>query len=167
MRHAHVRAVLPRLRRHAYILAGDRALADESVLECLMAYKKDPSRIRPEAVNVDLFRLFHDTTALGLRPAAAAARRPVAAVATVGAAAGSDGAAEETDDAAGTVPSGCSAVLGRFQALPPGHRQVLTLTTVEGFSTQECAQVLGLPAERVGTLLMEARRILAGIATAS
>lgn len=172
MHHAHVKAALPRLRRHAFILAGDRTVADDSVAECLKAYRRDPGRVRPEAVNIDLFRLFHDTTPLG---AAGAGRGVVSgatpppsralAVAAVSPMAAGDTIAEEPDDApsAAPRPGRASGVLGRFQALPPGHRQVLTLVSVEGFSIEECAHVLGLPAQRVGTLLADARRRLAAL----
>lgn len=169
MRHAHVRAVLPRLRRHAYILAGDRDQADQSVVECLKAYKKEPHRVRPDAASLDMFRLFHDVNQL---PAAVAAPVPPAMAETVSATAegsapyASASSARSTSHAAQKASppgNGGSDVLRRFQALPPGHRQVLTLVTVERFSATECAHVLGLPKDRVLRLLGEARQGMAGV----
>ncbi|MGC2857773.1 sigma factor-like helix-turn-helix DNA-binding protein [Novispirillum sp. DQ9] len=171
--HAHVKAALPRLRRHAFILAGDRTVADDSVAECLKAYRRDPGRVRPEAVNIDLFRLFHDTTPLGaagagrgvvsgVTPPPPSRAMAVAAVAPM-AAGGTIAGSPDDDPPAAPRPGRAVGVLGRFQALPPGHRQVLTLVSVEGFSIEECAHVLGLPAQRVGTLLADARRRLAAL----
>lgn len=185
MPHAHVKDALPRLRRHAFILAGDRAKADDSVAECLKAYRRDPRRVRPEAAEIDLFRLFHDTAARGItagRPGPVPecpvpecplpeCLLPVAA----GVVAGDGPHAAPVPGRQPSVPrpiprpggprSGVprSGVLFRFQALPAAQRQVLTLVSVEGFSIRECAHVLGLPPQRVGTLLAAARRRLAGL----
>ncbi len=133
MRHAHVKAVLPRLRRHAFILAGDRALADESVFQCLRACREQPDRVRPETVNVDLFRLFYDVAA----PQATQPRKSTA--------------------------GRCGDTFDRLLALPMGHRQVLALASVEGFSVAQCADVLGMPTDRVGTMLAQARRSFAAV----
>ncbi|KJS42832.1 MAG: hypothetical protein VR70_03350 [Rhodospirillaceae bacterium BRH_c57] len=137
MRHAHVKAVLPKLRRHAFILAGDRALADESVLQCLKACREQPDRVRPESVNIDLFRLFYDVAAPHSAP-------------------------PPTQRPAG--PGGrCNATIDRLLALPMGHRQVLALAAVEGFSVAQCADVLGMPPSRVGALLAQARQSFAAV----
>lgn len=177
MPHAHVKDALPRLRRHAFILAGDRALADESVAECLKAYRRDPQRVRPEAADIDLFRLFHDTAALGITLGRTGSphARAMASVAAVTPmppprqalpAVGADLAeapGAEAPDSGPEARGRAAGVLGRFQALPAAQRQVLTLVSVEGFSVKECAHVLDLPAQRVGTLLAEARNRLAGL----
>lgn len=137
MRHAHVKAVLPRLRRHAFILAGDRALADESVYQCLKACRDQPGRVRPETVSVDLFRLFYDVAAPQSGP--------------------------HTPQSHATPSGRCADTFARLLALPMGHRQVLALASVEGFSVSQCADVLGMPNDRVGTLLAEARRTFSAV----
>lgn len=175
MPHTHVKDALPKLRRHAFILAGNRAVADVSVAECLMAYRRAPHRVRPEAAEIDLFRLFHATTPLGMAansPAASAHRALAVAAATLPASrhstlapmAGATLADASDGQPAPSHRDGQTAgVLGRFRALPAAQRQVLTLVSVEGFSVEECAHVLDVSAQRVGALLAEARRRLANL----
>lgn len=157
MRHTHVTAILPRLRRHALILAGDRTAADDTVYRCLERYRSNPARVRPERAAVDMFRLFHDVLTV-----------PVALV----------DKAPRRDDAPNVVrvapaprpmaPAGVAAtasaqgaMLRRLGTLPPAQRRVLSLVAVEGFSLDDCAHVLSLPRARVCDLLADARRALA------
>ncbi|MFA7430457.1 MAG: sigma factor-like helix-turn-helix DNA-binding protein [Rhodospirillaceae bacterium] len=143
-------------------------MADASVMDCLVAYRTDPARVRQDAVEVDLFRLLHDALARHVSQTFARSRRvampPVPAIAGANHAPYlpepvPDASALENERGGDRLPG----ILGRLQALPPNQRQVLTLVSVEGFSVEECSQVLGVPAHRVGTLLAEARRHLAAL----
>jgi len=138
MQHSHVVEALPKLRRHAFIMFGDRTLADASVSQCLEAYKRMPASVRPETASLDLFRLFHGvvTTPLGHKvqplPLAALARNP------------------ETGKP-----------LRDLTRLSAAERQVYGLISVEGLSVAETAQVLGKPEEQVRHLMGRACRALA------
>lgn len=149
MRHAHVTAILPRLRRHALILAGDRAMADESVSRCLQSYRADPSRVRTERAALDLFRLFHDALAVPVALAEATAGRRTEATTPKG---------PEHEEPAGARRAAAVRLLG---GLPPAQRRVLSLIAIEDFSVDDCAHVLSLPRSRVTALLADARRGLA------
>ena len=56
--------------------------------------------------------------------------------------------------------SSADAVEKRLQALPPGDREALLLTAVEGFTFEEAASILGVEPERVQELVLDAQRAL-------
>lgn len=142
VRHIHVQSVLPKLRRHAFVLAGNRDRADELVLRCLEDYRAAPGRVHPISAKVDLFRLFH-----------AALRRP--ALHSVGLPSQKREAHRTEAPAVVAEPRTETASLSGLTA---DQRCVLALVAVEGFDSAECADVLGLPVNRIVELLRQARQ---------
>jgi len=149
-RHDQVVDLLPRLRRHAYIVSGDRLQADDTVTACLRAYRSDPDRVRPHHARIDMFRLFHEvigrpadlTRASSPRPAAMPPRLVV------------DNPTRE-----GTPPA-----LRALDCLSQVQRRLLALVAVEGFTVAEGARILDLSPTIAALHLAEARR-LAALAT--
>ena len=124
--------ILPYLRRYARALVGDQKIGDTYVRICLETLLQEPNRVQsgPEA-RVQLFALFHEVfTRTGVRDAASDALSP-----------------SELKDL--TVES-------RLKALPPTERQALLLTTLEGFSTTQCAEILKVPEATATELVAEA-----------
>lgn len=149
-RHSHVEALLPRLRRHAVMLAGSRQRGDETVAVCLQAYRRQPGRVRTTHAQADLFRLFHSILGPAVKPAQAGASGGCA-----------DShlhliAADTPGHCADTVPDS----LRLLETLTSAQRRVLTLVSVEGFTVKEAADILGMAAEETAILLDRARKTL-------
>jgi len=111
-------AVLPRLRRYACALTGERRLGDRYIEIALETLLEEPSRIRAvDDVRRKLYELFHDVLAIF-----------VSEDCDIG---------DESDEAA-RLRSG-------VLSLPLGRRKLLLLVTVEGFGIEQAAQILELP----------------------
>ena len=107
---------LPYLRRYARALTGSQPSGDAHVTACLEAIVADPAIFdRSAGVKVGLYRLFH---ALERARARAAAR------------------GAEADASAGERTA-----RERLAAMTPESRQVLLLTTLEGFRPAEAALI--------------------------
>lgn len=127
-----LRERLPRLRRHGYLLTGNRHAADEAVAACLAALPRDAAGKPFAADEVALFRTFHS--------AVLAPTEPIA---------GPDAACEADADLAETRD--------RLFALPPLERRVLLLVSLEGFTIADAAAVLCIQRGRAAGALMGAR----------
>ena len=124
--------ILPYLRRYARALVGDQKIGDTYVRICLETLLQEPHRVQagPEA-RVQIFALFHEVfTRTGIRDASSDALSP-----------------GELKDL--TVES-------RLKALPPTERQALLLTTLEGFSVEQTAEILKVPEPTAAELVQEA-----------
>lgn len=125
---------LPYLRRYARALTGSQADGDSYVRSCLEALVDNPNRIRRDiSPRVALYAVFHQ---IWPRPGHITAGEDSAA-------APSGGLAE-------------SLISERLSALTPTERQALLLTTMEGFSDDEAAQILGIGPERVRGMVQQA-----------
>jgi DNA-directed RNA polymerase specialized sigma24 family protein/CheY-like chemotaxis protein len=108
------------LRRYARALLGSQQVGDQYVRVCLETLLSEPERLPAGSdVRLGLFRLFHQ-----------AWNRTGAAV--------EGSRALESDD--GNLVD--LSVESRLQALPAPERQALLLTSLEGFSPTETAQIL-------------------------
>lgn len=122
---------LPFLRRYARALTGSQERGDRYVRVCLETLLQEPERIRPdEDARLQLYSVFHDVWAV------------VQSVAP-----------EEVED---TGP-GADRLQQGLAALPAIERQVLLLVSLEGFSYEETALILGLEREEVRELLHAAQ----------
>jgi DNA-directed RNA polymerase specialized sigma24 family protein len=121
---------LPYLRRYARALTASQASGDAHVTACLEAILADPSIFdRGAGVKVGLYRLFH-----GLQQGLE--------LAPVG---------EEAE-----APAGERVASERLAALPPESRQMLLLTTLEGFRPAEVAIIADRSEAEVRDLVAEA-----------
>jgi CheY-like chemotaxis protein/DNA-directed RNA polymerase specialized sigma24 family protein len=117
------------LRRYARALVGSQQTGDTYVRICLEALLQEPDRVTATGdVRLQLFHLFHDVWSR-------------------------TSASDDAPD--GSEPHDLS-VEARLQALPVSERQMLLLTTLEGFSVQDAANILGLSHEEGGDLLASA-----------
>jgi len=122
------------LRRYARALVGSQQVGDQYVRVCLETLLAEPDRLPAGTdIRLGLFRLFHQAWS-----------RTGAAVA---------GSEPNESDAANLVDL---SVESRLQALPTPERQVLLLTSLEGFSPAEAAQILGVPEAEARQLLVSA-----------
>jgi CheY-like chemotaxis protein len=124
--------ILPYLRRYARALVGEQSIGDTYVRICLETLLQEPGRVQVGAeARVQLYSLFHEViTRTGVRDAASDSVSP-----------------NELTDL--TVES-------RLRALPPTERQALLLTTLEGFSVSQTAQILKVPEQTAGELIADA-----------
>ena len=114
------------LRRYARALLGSQHTGDTYVRICLEALLQEPDRIAvTDDVRLKLFHLFHDVW--------------------------SRAGVHDKEEGEGQ-PHDLS-VEARLQALPVSERQILLLTTLEGFSVQDAAHILGLSHEQGSDLL--------------
>ena len=120
---------LPYLRRYARALTGSQQSGDAHVLACLDALVADPTTIDlTGGAKVGLYRLFHDLwSALDVD-----APLP-----------------DESDDEERTTQE-------RLAAMTPESRQVLLLTTLEGFGLAEAARITGHSEAEVARLVRDA-----------
>lgn len=119
------------LRRYARALVGSQQVGDQYVRVCLETLLAEPDRLPAGSdVRLGLFRLFHQ-----------AWNRTGAAV---------DGSESEGDNLVDL------SVESRLQALPAQERQALLLTSLEGFSPAETAQILDLSDADTRQLLVAA-----------
>ena len=123
---------LPFLRRYARALTGSQERGDRYVRVCLETILEEPGRIVPdEDPRLQLYSVFHDVWAV------------VQSVAP-----------EDDGDPDG---AGGDSLQQGLAALPAIERQVLLLISLEGFSYEETAQILGLERDEVRLLLHAAQ----------
>ncbi|HMP44439.1 MAG TPA: sigma-70 family RNA polymerase sigma factor [Sphingopyxis sp.] len=142
---------LAAMRRYALSLARDGQDADDVVQDALLRAIERQATFRPERSRRRwLLAIVHNVFISGLRRKAAERRR--------------NDRFAETLVAHGDAPQEHHARLGEiargFAALPEHHRGVLHLTAVEGFSYQECAELLDIP---VGTVMSRVSRARAAL----
>jgi len=124
---------LPYLRRYARALTGSQESGDAYVRACLEAVLEGGMEVLGDLPpRQGIYRLFHVVWSSATKYEA--------------------GGEEPLDSAA--------AVEKRLLALPPGDREALLLTAVEGFSMAEAGTILGVSAEQVGALVGSAQRAL-------
>jgi DNA-directed RNA polymerase specialized sigma24 family protein/CheY-like chemotaxis protein len=124
---------LPYLRRYARALTGSQTRGDEYVRACLEALLAEPQRIDGRGgLRRQLFALFHDIW------------RVVQATS-------SDQDAENPD------LSHLDRMRKSLATMPPLERQVLLLVSLEGFSYEDTASILGLEVEETRRLLHKAQ----------
>ncbi len=122
------------LRRYARALVGSQQVGDQYVRVCLEALLAEPERLPAGSdVRLGLFRLFHQ--AWDRTGAAVDSSEPAAA------------------EGGNLVDL---SVESRLQALPAQDRQALLLTSLEGFSPAETAQILALSEAETRQLLAAA-----------
>ena len=123
---------LPFLRRYARALTGSQERGDRYVRVCLETILEEPGRIVPdEDPRLQLYSVFHDVWAV------------VQSVAP-----------EDDGDPDG---AGGDSLQQGLAALPAIERQVLLLISLEGFSYEETAQILGIERDEVRLLLHAAQ----------
>lgn len=132
--------ILPYLRRYARALTGSQSRGDDYVRICLEMLLEDPERIDSSRVKVDLFAAFHDawTVVRSTLPPAQDAE-----------------AAEEKHK----VEQGVA-------ALSPLKRQALLLVSLESFSYEDTAHILGITEEETRDLVVRAREEIRAQASA-
>lgn len=126
---------LPSLRRYTRLLMGSQETGDHCVRVALEALLAEPSLLDVEAISVrqGLYRMLHDVW--GRVPTGLPAK-------------GAD-----------TAPA--PGLEAHVQELPAAERQVLLLTTVEGFSLAEAAAILRIQLDEAEYLLKSAHADLA------
>lgn len=125
---------LPFLRRYARALTGSQERGDRYVRACLETLIEEPERIGADAdARLQLYSVFHDVWTV-VQSVVPEDERPQEANLTGG-----------------------DRLNQGLAALPALERQVLLLISLEGFSYEETAQILGLEREEVRTLLHAAQ----------
>lgn len=121
---------LPFLRRYARALTGGQVSGDAYVRACLQAIVNAPGIVdRNVHPKIALYRLFHaiwSGTQLG------------------------------SEDSIDGLTRQETTAQQRLAAMTPESRQALLLTTMEGFSDEDSAAVMGIPSDRIQPLLTEA-----------
>lgn len=141
---------IPALRRYAFALTRDHALADDLVQDCLeRAVGRWYLRRSDGDLRAWLFAILHNLFVSGLRRERGRPRH------------------EDLDDAAGPNVPGAQegALVGRdilraLEALPMDQRAVLLLVGVEGLSYEAAGRVLGVPLGTVMSRLSRAREAM-------
>lgn len=118
---------IPYLRRYARALTGSQARGDEYVRLCLELIVQEPARLDAGRLKLDLFTAFHDAWVV--------VRQNMP---------------EPQHMAEGQMEKGLA-------ALPPVQRQALLLVSLEGFSYEDAAHILGLSEKQVIDLVGQAR----------
>lgn len=147
-------ALLPRLRRFALSLCGDRALADDLVQgACERALKAQDQWEPGTRLDAWTFRILRNLWLDGVRKKRSeGVSEPVDDMIGL---AGEDGRqVAHASIAAGTVLKG-------VEALPEDHRRVLTLVCIDELSYRDAAEALGVPIGTVMSRLSRARKALA------
>jgi len=122
---------LPYLRRYARALTGSQERGDRYIRLCLEILVKEPHRISADGdVRLQLYRLFHEIW------------QPIAG--------------QEAEGSIVDLAPKQRSVEARLDALAPRERQVLLLTSLEGFSIESAAATLSVPADDAKTLLARA-----------
>lgn len=134
---AQILPYLPYLRRYARALIGAQDSGDEYVRACVEAIIEEPELIPSGAdVRVQLFASFHAVwTVLG----------------------GGFAEIDAPGDGGEDLAEAGTAVKRTLTALPSKERQVLLLVSLEGFSFEETAYILGIEESQVRDLLDRAR----------
>lgn len=141
-------ALIPRLRRYARALVGDRAAADDLVQDTLeRAWAKLHLFRGGTDLRAWLFTVMHNVHVNQVRAA-----RPT------------DALDEELPELAQRAVQGDALVVRDLEralaALPAAQREVLLLVALEDLSYEEAAQVLGIPIGTVMSRLARAREKL-------
>jgi RNA polymerase sigma-70 factor, ECF subfamily len=141
-------ALIPRLRRYARALVGDRAAADDLVQDTLeRAWTKLHLFRRGTDLRAWLFTVMHNVRVNQLRAA-----RPT------------DVLEDDMPELAQRATQGDSLLVRDLDravaALPVAQREVLLLVALEDLSYEEAAQVLGIPIGTVMSRLARAREKL-------
>ena len=145
-------ALIPRLRRYARALTGERFRADDLVQDTLERALAKWALWRPGTdLRAWAFTIMHNVFVNQVRRAALAPESldPDA------------GLELEDSSASADTLAQLSALNGALQRLPDEQREVLLLVTLEGFSYDEAAHTLGLPIGTVMSRLARARGRLA------
>jgi len=123
---------LPYLRRYARALTGSQDRGDRYIRVCLEVLLKEPHRISPEGdIRLQLYSLFHEIWT----PRAAG---------------------EGVTSIVNLAPGAQRSVEVKLEALAPRERQMLLLTSLEGFSIKHAADILKLSVGEASDLLAEA-----------
>ncbi len=137
--------LIPRLRRYARALAGDRLAADDLVQDTLeRAWSKFHLYRRGTDLRAWLFTVMHNVYVNQLRAA-----RPTAPLDE-----DLPELAQPAREADGLVLRDLASAIGR---LPPEQREVLLLVALEDMSYEEAAGALGIPIGTVMSRLARAR----------
>ena len=141
-------ALIPRLRRYARALVGDRAAADDLVQDTLeRAWAKLHLFRRGTDLRAWLFTVMHNVHVNQIRAA-----RPT------------DTLDDEMPELAQRAAQGDALLVRDLEralaALPVAQREVLLLVALEDLSYEETARVLGIPIGRVMSRLARAREKL-------
>jgi RNA polymerase sigma factor (sigma-70 family) len=141
-------ALIPRLRRYARALVGDRAAADDLVQDTLeRAWTKLHLFRRGTDLRAWLFTVMHNVRVNQLRAA-----RPT------------DALEDDMPELAQRATQGDALLVRDLEraiaALPVAQREVLLLVALEDLSYEEAAQVLGIPIGTVMSRLARAREKL-------
>ncbi len=121
---------LPYLRRYARALTGSQAQGDAIVRATLEALIAEPGRFRRNVdARLELYGIFHATWIEGM----------------------ATHAATEEDTSSYEIVA-----RERLSVLTPRSRQALLLTAMEGFTREDSAHLLGVPATEVDALVREA-----------
>jgi len=144
--------LIPRLRRYARALTGERFRADDLVQDTLERALSKWALWRPGTdLRAWTFTIMHNVFVNQVR-------RSVLAAESLDPDAGMD--VEDSGARADTLAQ-LNALNSALQRLPDEHREVLLLVTLEGFSYDEAAHTLGLPIGTVMSRLARARGKLA------
>jgi CheY-like chemotaxis protein/DNA-directed RNA polymerase specialized sigma24 family protein len=141
-------AHLPFLRRYARALTGSQGAGDELIRQCLEALLDDQgAALDVNNVRRELYRYFHRVfeTFASLNEASRTALSP-----------GVEGAALRQEITA-LSGSGVNLLAERLAELTITHRQLLLLTTVEGFSLAEASYIVDLDEAAAYEMLVSAR----------
>jgi RNA polymerase sigma-70 factor (ECF subfamily) len=141
-------ALIPRLRRYARALAGERAAADDLVQDTLeRAWSKLHLFRRGTDLRAWLFTVMHNVYVNQVRAA-----RPT------------DALEDDMPELAQRASQGDGLLVRDLEraisALPEAQREVLLLVALEDLSYEETAQVLGIPIGKVMSRLARAREKL-------
>jgi RNA polymerase sigma-70 factor (ECF subfamily) len=149
---AQLASELPYLRRFGRALAGDPALADDLVQDCveralIKSHLYDPSR----PLRAWLYAVLRNLFISGLRREG---RSPV--IKTVDDLVGNEGSVKASQEERMSV----SLVAEALDRLPPQHREVIVLVGLEEMSYRDVAEIIGVPVGTVMSRLSRARSSL-------
>jgi RNA polymerase sigma-70 factor (ECF subfamily) len=149
-----IAAQLPRLRRYATALAGNGAVADDLVQDCVeRALSREGTLRDASRLGAWLRTILYSIYISALRERQ---RRGIAVAVD-----------ELADDLALTAPRGDEGavrdLVRAMASLSPDHRQILVLVGVEGMSYREVAELLDLPVGTVMSRLARARERLRAV----
>jgi RNA polymerase sigma-70 factor (ECF subfamily) len=149
-----IAAQLPRLRRYATALAGNGAVADDLVQDCVeRALSREGTLRDASRLGAWLRTILYSIYISALRERQ---RRGIAVAVD-----------ELADDLVLTAPRGDEGavrdLVRAMATLSPDHRQILVLVGVEGMSYREVAELLDLPVGTVMSRLARARERLRAV----
>ena len=143
---------LPHLRRFARALAGDAALADDLVQDCVeRALKKQHLYDSTRPLRAWLYTILRNIHISHWRRAA-----PWGHVKNIDDLEGFEGAIEAEQEHNLSL----SLITDALDQLPPQHREVLVLISLEEVSYREAAEIIGVPIGTIMSRLSRARSTL-------